>query len=76
MNNSLKVEHYKKLDRNFCGPYTTLKKVGHVAYQLALPIHSNIHHVFHGSLLKKMIGTKYQTKMSILELEEEGSIWL
>jgi hypothetical protein len=45
-------------------------------YQLSLPIHSNIHPNFHVSCLKKVIGTKFQTQTSLLELDEEGSIWL
>jgi hypothetical protein len=53
-----------------------LKHVGPVTYQLALPIHSKLHHVFHVSCLKKVIGIKCQTQTSIHELDEEGSIWL
>jgi hypothetical protein len=34
---SLKAEHYQKLAPKFCSPYTVLKHVGQVAYQLALP---------------------------------------
>jgi hypothetical protein len=50
--------------------------MGHVAYQLSLPNHSKIHHVFHVSFLKKVIGTKCQTQTNLPELDEEGSIWL
>jgi hypothetical protein len=40
----------KKLQPRFIGPYQILRKVGTVAYQLALPPHlSNLHDVFHVS---------------------------
>ena len=45
--NSLKVEHCRKLVPKFYGPYTVLKHVGQVAYQLALPSHSKLHPIFH-----------------------------
>jgi hypothetical protein len=35
-----------------------------------------LHHVFHVSCLKKLIGTKCQTKTNLPELDEEDSIWL
>jgi hypothetical protein len=47
-----------------------------VAYQLALPSHSKLHHVFHVSCLKKVIGTKFQTQTNLPKLDEEGSIWI
>ena len=47
-----------------------------MAYQLALPIHSKIHPIFHVSCLKKVIGTKCQTQTNLPELDKEGSIWL
>jgi len=47
-----------------------------MAYQIALPRHSKVHHVFHVSWLKKVIGTKFQTQTSLLDLDEEGSICL
>jgi hypothetical protein len=60
----------------FYSPYTVLKNLGHVAYQLALPSNSNLHPVFHVSYLKKMIETKCQNQTNLLELDEEGSISL
>jgi hypothetical protein len=74
--NSLKVEHCQKLAPKFYGPYIVIKCVGQVAYQLAFPSHSKLHHVFHVSCLKKVIGTKCQTQTNLPELDEEGSIWL
>jgi hypothetical protein len=50
--------------------------VGQVAYQLAFPNHSKLHHFFHVSCLKKVIGTKCQNQTNLPELDEEGSIWL
>jgi hypothetical protein len=74
--NSLKAEHCQKLAPKFYGPYTVLKRVGQVAYQLALPSHSKLHPVFHVSCLKKVIETKCQIQTNLPELDEEGSIWL
>jgi hypothetical protein len=71
---SLKEEHCQKLAPKFYGPYTILKHMGHMAYKLSLPNHSELHHVFHVSFLKKVIGTKCQTQTSLPELDEEGSI--
>jgi hypothetical protein len=50
---SFKVEHCQKISQKFYFPYTILKRVGSVAYQLALPSHSKLHHVFHVSCLKE-----------------------
>jgi hypothetical protein len=74
--NSLKVEHFQKLAPKVYGPYTLLKCVGQVAYQLALPSHSKLHPIFHVSCLKKVIGTKCQIQTNLPELAEEGSICL
>jgi hypothetical protein len=73
---SLKVEHCQKLVPKFYGPYTILKRVGQVSYQLALPSHSKLHPVFHVSCLKKVIRAKCQIQTNLPELVEEGSIWL
>jgi hypothetical protein len=50
---SLKFEDSQKLSPKFYDPYSVLKRVGHVAYRLALSSHSKIHRVFHVSLLKE-----------------------
>ena len=44
----------KKLSPHFLGPFQILKRVGLVAYQMALlPNLSNLHDVFHVSQLRK-----------------------
>ena len=73
---SLKAEHCQKLAPKFYGPYTFLKRVGQVAYQLALPSQLKLHPIFHVSCLKKVIGTRCQIQTNLPELVEEGSIWL
>ncbi|CAL0324551.1 unnamed protein product [Lupinus luteus] len=46
----------RKLTPKFIGPYQILRKVGPVAYQIALPpLLSNLHNVFHVSQLRKYI---------------------
>jgi hypothetical protein len=60
----------------FYGPYTVLKHVGKVTYQLSLPSQSKLHPVFHVSCLKKVIGTRCKIQTHLPKLAEEGSIWL
>ena len=43
---------------------------------VSFPSHSKLHPIFYVSFLKKVIGTKFQTQTNLLELDEEGSIWL
>ena len=74
--NSLKADQCQKLAPKFYGPYTVLKRVGQVTYQLAFPSHSKLHNVFHVSFLKKVIRTNFQNQTNLPELDEEGSIWL
>jgi len=73
---SLKAEQCQKLTPKFYGPYTVLKRLGQVAYQLALPSSSKLNLVFHVSCLKKVIGTRCQIQTNLPELTEKGSIWL
>jgi hypothetical protein len=73
---SFNDDHYQKLVPKFYVPYTVVKRVEQVSYQLALPNHFKLHRVFHVSCLKKVIGTKCQTQTILPKLDEEGSIWL
>ena len=60
----------------FYGPYQIIKCIGSVAYKLALPATSKIHPVFHVSSLKKVVGQNCRVQTILLELDEEGSLWL
>ena len=52
----LRINRKSKLDPRFVGPFEILKRVGPVAYCLALPLElERIHDVFHVSQLKKYI---------------------
>ena len=56
----------KKLSPYFLGPFQILKRVGSVAYQMALPPNlSNLHDVFHVSQLRKY----HSDPSHLLELE-------
>ena len=73
---SFKAKHFQQLAPKFYGPYTILKRVGQICYQLPFPNNSKLHPVFHVSCLKKVTGTRCQIQTNLPELAEEGSIWL
>jgi len=57
----------KKLSPKFLGPYQILRKIGPVAYEIALPPQlANLHNVFHVSQLRKFI----QDPEQVLEVDD------
>jgi len=73
---SLKDKGCQKLFPKFYGLYQILQRIEEVAYKLALPPTAKIHLIFHVSCLKKVVWNHYRIQTSLLELDEEGSIWL
>lgn len=54
-NSTLQWSGCAKLAPQFCVPFQILERVGLVAYHLALPIHIQVHNVFHVSALKRYV---------------------
>ena len=52
---SLSTGKVPKLSPRYCGPFTILKRIGKVAYKLALPKGSQVHSVSHVSHLRKRL---------------------
>jgi hypothetical protein len=60
----------------FYGPYYIIKHIASVSYKLVLPTAYKIHPVFHVSYLNKVVGQNCRVQTILLELDEEGSLWL
>ncbi|KAL6515928.1 hypothetical protein OROGR_019233 [Orobanche gracilis] len=54
---SVRKSDSHKLAPRYYGPFTILRRVGSVAYELELPKESRIHPVFHVSLLRPCLGS-------------------
>ena len=58
-----------RLSSQFYGPFEILKRVGKVAYRLALPpTLSSVHNVFHVSMLQKYVSDSMHRVMNTLSL--------
>ncbi|KAH9801520.1 Integrase catalytic domain-containing protein [Citrus sinensis] len=75
MSSVFKGTHQKLANRYF-GPYKILHKVGTVAYKLQLPEGAKIHHVFHVSLLKKVMGESTTATVELSPIDDKGVIML
>ena len=62
---SIATRESHKLSFRYFGPYPVIAKVGAVAYKLQLPKHTNIHPVFHVSLLKKALPSTTQVSSDL-----------
>lgn len=53
---SVSRQPHHKLSAKFYGPFLVKKRVGPTAYRLSLPTSSRIHHVFHVSQPRRVVG--------------------
>ncbi|XP_066373867.1 uncharacterized protein [Miscanthus floridulus] len=67
---SLAPRAHQKLSFHYFGSYKVLEKIGAIAYKLEMPESSSIHPIFHVSLLKATLSTKFPFSVDPLEYVE------
>lgn len=73
---SMRKSRVWKLAPKYCGPFPIIKKVGEVAYELALPSDARIHPVLHVSQLKKYIGNADKVVSTLPPMDPQGQFIL
>lgn len=65
------IRRYLKLSHKYFMPFTVIARVGPVAYKLELPEKSQVHPIFHISLLKNRIGSKYVVSTELPKIGQD-----
>lgn len=73
---TLRKSGAKKLKPRYYEPFSIIRRVGEVAYELDLPANSRVHNVFHVSRLKKALGHRVVPSTALPPLDDEGKLIL